>query len=647
MKNFSSLLFVTLGLTVTAGCRCGPGTTSLTPDYLTPPSVSFEACPIKDEAGNVVADVFATQQVVTVQNQGKAAGQLLATIGGPDGAAFTVLPGAPTMVGALAQVEVPIAFSPSRKGALTGQLTIDDGEGGRSTVQLQGLGKNLPARPQLESAPQTGASTFATCQDGSPLFDCTLQFPDTPFNQSSTLTIKLRNTGCPTLKITDLSIESSRRDTQGFSIDSPALPSVAAPLLLTSADGTSEVTITVRFTPTDDNTGNLGRLAALVIKSNDGLYGDGASGPARLSLEGQAVKPSLFATPNQCDLTDALDPCGFATVQTPHDRARYQVTNDGNVALLIAKVTFVSSGTGVSADNRFTISRNIEGQTLAPSATATLELTHTEQPVYVTDRLEIVAEIPGQGSGGTASVAIAGGKKPCLSTAPRDDLNFMNPSSETSTKTLTISNGATCGALVIHQLTVDPNPFFSLVAPLIASETTVAPGSQVQATVQFRRPLSGGMQLGTLRVQSNDPDFAPPLDKLVQLYSQAPLDFLPTAVLTGCGPNVAATDPTCAKGATGHFSVRLSDLSRPEVVLSGAASTDDATVAEYRFTLLSFPAGVTTAALRGSGVRSATSQTVLSVPPTGLGTYLVQLEVWDNRGQRSGIAAALELNVYP
>jgi hypothetical protein len=647
LKNFSSLLFVALVANVTAGCRCGTATTSLKPDYLTPGSVSFEACPSRDEAGNPVADVFGTRGVVSIQNQGKAAGQLLATITGSDGAAFAIAPGAPTTVGPLALVDVPL--TPARKGALTAQLEVDDGEGGHSTVQLKGLGKDLPARPRLETAPQTGPATFSTCQDGSPLFDCTLQFPDTLFNQSSTLTLKLRNTGCPTLKITDLAIESTRGDTQGFTIDSPALPSVGAPLLLNTADGTNELAVTVRFTPTDDNTGNLGRLAALVITSNDAMYGDGAAGPARLSLEGQATKPSLSGAPNGCDLANALDPCGYATAQQPHDRARFVITNEGNTALVVSKVSFASTGTSSSADGRFTVAQNVEGQTLAPSASATLEVLHQEQPVYVTDHLDVVADIPGQGpgSGGMTSVSIAGGKKPCLTPSPRDQLDFMNPQTELSTRTIAISNGAGCGGLVLRAIAVDPNPFFSLIAPLIAENTMVAAGAQVEATVQFHRPVSGGAQLATLRLQSNDPDFAPPQGKGVQLYSQAPLDLLPTAALTACGPTALTTDPTCTKGVTSHFSARLSALSPPEVVLSGVNSTDDTSVAEYRFTLLNFPAGVTTAALRSSGVRGTVNQTVLTVPPAGTGTYRVQLEVWDNRGQRSGIAAAIDLNLYP
>jgi hypothetical protein len=655
LKISSSLPFAALLFTLSvSGCRCGVQTNSLKPDYVAnPTALSFNACPTKDENGNPVADVFADVQKVTITNQGKVGGALNLSFSGTDATLFSVQGDAGTSLAALDSIDVPIAFSPDKKGDLKANLNIDDGAGGKSVVTLIGSGVNLPSQATIETAPQsTDGTTFATCQTGSPLSDCTLSFPDTLFNQSNTLQLKLRNKGCPTLKVSDLSIVSLAGDTQGFTIDSPAAPSTSSPLTLNQADGTQEITITVRFTPTDDNTGNLGRYATLVIKSNDPTYGDGSVQPARISLEGQAIKPSVYAQPSRCDFANPLDPCGFSTAQTPHDKAHFTIFNDGNTALQITKVSFLSTGTAMGVSNRFAITQNLMGQTIQVNASALLEVTHTDMPLYVSDQIVVEATIPGQaaGSGGTVTLAVYGGKKPCLTTDPLDQMNFMNPTTDLTTQPLLIKNGANCGTLVVNSVTVDTDPFFSIVAPTLAPDTQVAAGGQVQAMVQYKRPPSGGMQLGTLRVMTNDSDFAGPAFKVVQLYSQSPLDQVPTAVATGCTPTQLATDPTCAMGGQSTMAANLSMLGSPaKITISGVDSTDDNMVSEYRFTLLPpFPAAsVTTAALANSGVRGTAKQTVLTVPPGATGRYRIELEVWDNRGQISLIPSILNVNVYP
>jgi hypothetical protein len=655
LKISSSLPFLSLlSLVSVSGCRCGTQTSGLKPDYVaTPTALSFSACPTKDENGNPVADVFADVQKVTLTNQGKVAGALNLSITGTDATLFSVQGDAGTSLAGLSSIDLPIAFSPDKKGDLKANLNIDDGQGGKSVVTLIGTGVNLPSQATIETAPQsTDGTTFATCQMGSPLSDCTLSFPDTLFGQAHTLQLKLRNKGCPTLKVTDLSIESLAGDTQGFTIDSPAAPSMSSPLTLNQADGTQEVTVTVRFTPTDDNSGNLGRYATLVIKSNDPTFGNGGVQPARISLEGQAIKPSVYVQPSRCDFANPLDPCGFTTAQTPHDKAHFTVYNDGSTPLQVTKVSFLSTGTAMGVNNRFAISQNVMGQTIAVNGNAVLEVTHTDMPLYVSDQIVVETTIPGQaaGSGGTVTLAVYGGKKPCLTTDPLDQLNFMNPTMDLTTQPLVIKNGANCGTLVVNSVTVDTDPFFSVVAPLLAADTQVPAGGQVQAVVQYKRPPSGGMQLGTLHVQTNDSDFAGPAFKVVQLYSQSPLDQVPTALATGCTPTQTATDPTCAQGVVSTMAANLSMLGSPATVtISGVNSTDDNMVAEYRFTLLPpFPApSVTTAALANSGVRGTAKQTVLTVPPGATGRYRIELEVWDNRGQISLIPSILNVNVYP
>jgi hypothetical protein len=646
-------LAISLAALSTSGCRCSTGTTKGVPDYLpSPQALSFEACPTKDENGAPVADVYPDKKKVTIDNLGKASGGLKLSIAGSGASAFSVVGTPPTAVGPQSSVELEVQFSPDKKGELRADLVIDDEteDTPDQTVTLVGTGKNLPAQPSISTSPQkTDKTGYLTCEESSPLSDCTLQFPDTLYDRTEVLEVKIRNKGCPALKITGLAIESARGDQQDFSIDSPAvLPSTTAPILLSTADGTEETTVRIRFSPVDDGTGNTDRYASLVIRSNDPLLGDGFAQPARIALSATAVKPSIYTSPTRCDFSNPADPCGEA-VKVPHS-ATFQVTNEGNAAVRIKSVKFRSSGASTGAGGRFTISQDITGQTIQPLASATLKIAHDDKPLYVSDVIDIEAVLPGppEMSAGTVAVAVYGGLKPCLTTDPMDQMNFNNPANELTAQTLLIKNGAGCGTLVINSVAIETNPFFTLIEPLVMPNTQVLAGGQVEATVQYRRPPSGGMQIGTLRIATNDTDFGPPQYKLVQLFSQSPLDEVPVAVISACPPASSINDPTCTMGSTTSLSVNLSTLSPKEITVSGVKSTDDHMVNEYRFKLLPpLPPGVTTANLANHDVKIMTPTTRLTIPDGATGLFRVSLEVWDDRGQKSGNTPVMLINVYP
>lgn len=648
------LLLCGLAAASTLGCRCGPPTTTASaPDYLpSPQALSFEACPTKDETGGAVADVFPDTKKLVIENRAKANGGLKLSITGADAAAFKVVEPAPTGVAELSQVEVSVQFSPDKKGDLRADLVIDDEyeDTANQIVTLVGTGKNLPAQPTIATAPQkTDKSGFLNCEESSPLSDCTLQFPDTLFDQTEVLEVKIKNKGCPTLKITELRIESARGDQQNFSIDSPAqLPSTTSPILLNTADGTDETTVRIRFSPVDDGSGDTDRFASLVILSNDPLLGDGFAQPARIALSATAVKPSIYTSPTFCDFSNPLDLCGEAA-KVPNS-ASFRVTNDGNAAVQIKSVKFRSSGGATGAGGRFTVSQDITGQMIQPVQSVTLKVAHNDMPLYVSDVLDIEAVIPGtpETPAGIISVALYGGLKPCLTTDPMDAMNFNNPMNELTAQTLLIKNGAGCGTLILNEVSIEANPFFTLLEPLVAPNTQVPAGGQVEATVQYRRPPSGGMQIGTLRVRSNDTDFGPPQYKIVQLLSQSPLDQVPLATISACTSAEILNDPQCTMGPTTSKSVQLSQLTVKEVTLSGALSSDDGMIEKYRFKLLGpFPPGVTTANLAGHDMQLMTPTTKLTIPDGATGLYRVSLEVWDNRGQKSGNTPVMLLNVYP
>ena len=631
----------------TVGCK-DKGTSALQPDYRPMPSaLSFSACPTKDEThGNVaVADVFPDTQKVTIANSAKAGGGLKLTISGQDASAFSLVTPTPAAIGPSASADVSIAFSPDKRSAFRALLTIDDQFDGTAnvTVDLSGEGKNLPAAPTVATAPQKAdGSSFMTCD---PMVYCEASFPDTLFAKTVTRQIKLRNTGCSALKVTGLTISSVRGGTQGFSIVSPStLPSATSPLLLSTADGTAEVTITVAFAPTDDGTGNNGRDAVLTVTSND------TTNPSTLvALSGQGVKPSAYVAPSKCEFSNAADGCGFATKTA--GRSQFRITNEGNAPLKVASTTFKSTGTNSSGSNdRFKIPSSLIGTSIPVAGSVTLEVDYTDAPLYVTDQLEVKVTLPdGVTEAGSFTLALFGGSKPCLTTDPLNTVNFNNPATTESSLPVKISNGANCGALTIASVSVDSSNFFKLGTDVPAN-TQLGPGASVSTSVTYKRPASGGMQIGQLRIASNDSDFGEA--KLVQLLSASPLDELPIAELRGCTPTQVVSDATCAAGATSSMSASLATLGAHTITLSGVTSYDPVPgmaggkrpATKYKFTLLSpMPPNVTDMNLTNNDLQISTSTTTLSLTSQPA-VYRVGLVVYDDRSQQSS-SSTLTVNI--
>lgn len=658
MKNLTLLFAGALAVSA-LGCRCGTGTNTTLPDLIaTPTAVSFEACPTKDEANQPVPDVFPDTKKVLISNRNRVGAGVTYTITGAGAANFTLAAGLPTDIGSLGEIEVPISFSPTARGDVRAELVVDDqtDDTENPVVTLIGTGTNLPSQATIETAPQKmDKSGFLTCTDQSPLSDCIVEFPDTLMDQEVTMQLKIRNKGCPALKITGLEFETASGDTQGFSVASPAvLPSVQAPLLLSTANGTEETIITLRFTATDDGSGaaTQGRYGTLIIKSNDPLYGDGSRNPARISLQGNAVKPSMYVTPTSCNFADTLNanlPAACGNDPRVANKANFRVTNDGATAITISSVKFKSSGTTTSSNSRFSVTGNIQGQTIQPNSSANLEVTAVDNPLLVIDQLELVADLAGlgAGSGGKVVLSVVSGIKPCLTTDPVNEINFGDPAEELTAKTLKISNAAGCGTLTISSVTASGSQY-SLIDPIIPPNSTIPAGGSLETTVQYKRPPSGGIQLGDVRIVSNDTDFGPPEYKVILLQSNASFDAIPQANLSACEPAELVNDPDCALGDQNTAAFNLSMISPDEITLSGVTSTDNGMVKEYRFALLPpFPSGVTTAVLANHGVKITTNKTKLTIPSGAVGTYRVGLEVWDDRGQKSGSTATMTINIYP
>lgn len=680
-------IFVVTAVLSAAGCKC-PGTNTMVsrPDLLakdtngaTLAAIDFTACPTRDENNAPVRDVFPDFEPVVLSNTaGRAGAKAKFTFTGADADAFQLRiaggdAGAFTVVTTPYELDIErgeeitfeVAFSPKKKGAHSATLTIDDQIAETTTdpvITLIGSGLDLPSQPTLETGVQLEDGGFTVCEQGAIFTDCELDFPLTQFETAITRKIRIKNKGCPALKVSALKVAQNLAGTESpdFRLISPAPPSTAAPISLNRADGTDTLEATIEFKPTDTGPGFEVKSAFVIVDTNDPVNMSPNSAPGVLNLRGEGLRPALSASPSSCDFSRASDLCG----NTPKvaDRARFVVRNDGNAPVRISEVKFKSSGQATSGQNgRFNLVMNPTGQTIAQGAQIILEVTHSDMPLYVIDELTLKSVfVTGNIPAGDVSFALFGGRQPCLDTV--DEVNFNNPQTPMSAQSFFVRNqrrlpdGGTdasqCGTLVINAIGIEQNQFFSIIDPKIAPNTQVAPGMSVETAIQYTRPASGGMQVGKLKVITNDPFFGPPAGtKEINVISSSPFDPPPNAVLTGCIPAQLINDPNCQMGSESQMTVQLSMITQnpKTITVSGFNSTDsDGTTMgkprEYRFQLLApYPPG-SSAMSMAPNVRGMADRAVLTLPATGL--YRVNLTVWDSRGQQ-GQPVSLNVNVVP
>ncbi len=668
------LVVATLCLSV-SGCKCGKQIVVTPPDYVpNPVALNFEACPTKDETGKPVVDVFPDEKMLKIANQSKSGGGLKLTFVGDGAAVFSTDlkradPMDPTGIGSLSNLSLPILFTPTKKGVVTAQLVISDetDDTPDRKVDLVGTGSDLGAQPTIKVSVLDVSNAYKDCLTG---LVCEQNFADTLFKEAVTLEVKVTNTGCPALKITGLEITPQAGGNPAYFIDSPSvLPTAMTPLILTQSGGLQTTKFKIRFAPEDDGSGNLTRFATLRIKTNDpnALDSDGNKGGFDLQLSGSALKPSIYTTPTRCDFSDPADLCGNATKIT--GKANFLVKNEGNVAFKIDSTTFKSNGSETAGqDNRLTVTGTpLKGVLILAGGSAPLQISHTEMPLYIQDLVTISASLllPDggtsiSGSAGRAVLSLSGGKKPCMSTIPAIDLasgqarlDFAAPTTELSAKEVTIKNGPVgmCGDLIISSVAVvdAPNPFFSLLDPMILAGTKIPPGTELKVTVQYKKPVSGGTQVGSLRISSNDGDFATPPGYIVQLYSQSPLDQVPVAVIKAC-VDVACTMP---KSSVSLGMLRAGPNGTRLVTVSGKDSYDpqpdggfEKPLPLYRFRLVSAPSNATEHKLPGDGLKDAGTDVEFTLDGAATGVYKISLDVWDRANQQSGNSALLQLTVF-
>jgi hypothetical protein len=639
-----------------------------------PLALDLSACPTLSVSGAPLVGVTPAEGFITIVNPSSGAVSRELSLTGSGAAGFsivqlfadggtgpTALPA--TLSFAQGTSTLRVLWSPSTRASLGAVLRFDDKNPATSsdeTVTLIGNALQLPDAPTLETGVALPDGGFTVCDQGSSFVDCELGFPLTQFETAVTKKIRIRNKGCPALKLTSITIGSDTLGTQSpdFKLISPASPSTAAPLSLNKADGTDTIEATIEFKPTDTGPGNETKSGVIVVDTNDPVNMAPISAPGVLSVRGEGLRPALSATPTSCDYSRLSDGCGNAPRIA--DRARFIVRNDGNAQVRISEVKFNSSGLATSGQNgRFNLGMNPTGTTINPGMSITLEVTHNDMPLFVIDQLQLKSVfVAGNIPSGDVSFALFGGRQPCLDTI--GEVNFNNPQTPVSAQSFFIGNtrrladGGTdssqCGTLVINQVSIDPSLFFSIINPRIAPNTQVPPGMRIETAIQYNRPPTGGMQVAKLKVTSNDPFFGPPVGtKEINLISASPFDPPPIARLKGCVPSMLINDPNCTFGAQGQMTVQLSQLTTRTLTVSGFDSTDFNGVttgrpSEYRFQLLApFPQGASAMSI-APNTRGTADKAVLTL--TGPGLYRVSLTVWDSRGQQ-GQPVSLNVSVVP
>jgi hypothetical protein len=162
-----------------------------------------------------------------VSNNGSAAGSVtVLSIGGSSAFKFSGIPILPFSVPAGQSLQVQLTYQPTSTAGDVGQIQVAVAGGTPITIGLQGNGTSASLVYQvLQTNPPTTLAPGGT-----------LTLPNTNVGQTSTVSIRVLNTGNASGQVTTLSVTGP-----GFQIVNPALPQTLAP--------NASITFTVNFTP--------------------------------------------------------------------------------------------------------------------------------------------------------------------------------------------------------------------------------------------------------------------------------------------------------------------------------------------------------------------------------------------------------------
>ena len=403
---------------------------------------------------------------------------------------FTVAPGS--------SQGVPVKFTPTSEGAVSGTLTLttNDPVTPTFTVTLSGTG----VKPNVTLNPSP------------------LAFGTQRVDATRTETVTVSNASTATSSITVLTVTVSGN--AAFALGTVTTPFTVAP-------GSSQG-MPVKFTPTGEGTVS----GTLTLTTNDPVM------PLlTVTLGGTGVKPHVTLSPS---------PLAFGTQRVDASRTETVTVSNASTATSSITVTAVavSGNAAFSLDPApavpFTlVAGNSQGvpvkftPTGEGAVSGTLTLT-TNDPVTPTLTVTL---------GGT-------GVKPNVTLSP-NPLAFGTQRVDASrTETVTVSNASTAtSSITVTSVAVSGDAAFVL--GTVATPFTVAPGSSQGVPVKFT-PTSEGAVGGTLTLTTNDP---------------VTPTFTVTLSGTGVKPNVTLSPSPLA------FGTQRVDASRTETVTVSNAST--------------------------------------------------------------------------
>ena len=404
------------------------------------PADVVTASPTTVNFGSIATGTASAPLAVTVSNASAAAVPIASVgISGPFGIVSNSC--GTTSLAAQSSCQIQIDFTPSRTGAATGALTLDDGDG-QQTVTLQGTG--------------AGAATDM-------LSPSALVFPDTATGQvSAAQTVQLTNSGDEPLTSIAAGVSAS------FEIVRNNCTAQLA--------GHSSCSIGVEFAPAQvgAQTGTL--TVSDVLRTQT------------VSLSGSGLSPPVFSV-SPSSLT-------FAQQQTGSASAPQTVTVKNAGGAPMANVGFQISGGGAAS---FQVSATTCGATLNGGSSCTAQIAFNPRATGgIAATLTVSSSTLGVSPAsvtlnGTAQLASG------LSASPLQiDFGAVNPGQTSPAQTVTVTNASNLG---IASVSIAVSPPFVLTRNNCAG--SLSAGAQCTAAVEFA-PATNAGATGTLTVSSPD-----------------------------------------------------------------------------------------------------------------------------------------------
>jgi HYDIN/CFA65/VesB family protein len=262
---------------------------------------------------------------VIIANTGNGPGTFNSVSISGDGFQLAGLPLVPAQVAPTIDVRFTIVFTPKASTPYTGSLRVVL-DGVARTVALSGTGLS----PQLVYETQSGSTTQTLAPNG------TLTLPSTPPGGSSTVTVRIRNTGTGDGQVGTIKIAST--GTIFALANVPPLPAVLP--------AGQSLTFSVVFKPTD------------VGEADTQLFIDNVA----INLAGTGVGPRL---------TLAVDPGNGPVPVDPNGAILFPNTSVGSTSSVLLQVT--NSGNARTTVNSITISGAVFTLSGMPGLPATLE----------------------------------------------------------------------------------------------------------------------------------------------------------------------------------------------------------------------------------------------------------------------------------